>query len=51
MHCLHAVGVKIVQVIRVESWEYRKQTLHADRYHGGVGAGSQGFMTFCIGVA
>jgi len=44
-------GVKIVRVIRVESWEYRKQTLHADRYYGGVGDGSQGFMTFCIGVA
>jgi len=54
-------GVKIVRVIRVESWEvfpkylrnglkYSDQTLHADRYYGGPGAGSQEFMTFRIGV-
>jgi len=55
-------GVKIVPVIRVEVWEvfpkylrngleYSDQTLHADRYYGGAGAGSQEFMTFCIGAA
>jgi len=49
--------VKIVRVIRVESWdvfpkylrnglEYSDQTLHADRYYGAAGAGSQEFMTF-----
>jgi len=51
-----------VRVIRVESWEvfpeyprsgleYSNQALRADRYYGEVGAGSQEFMTFCIGVA
>jgi len=30
--------------------EYSDQTLHADRYCGRAGAGSQEFMTFCIGV-
>jgi len=55
-------GVKIVRVIRVESWEvfpkylrngleYHNQTLHVDRYYGGAGAGSQEFMTFRIGSA
>jgi len=55
-------GVKIVQVIRVESWKvfpkylrnglkYSDQTLHADRYYGGAGAGSEEFMTFRIGAA
>jgi len=54
--------VKIVRVIRVESLdifpkylrnglEYSDQTLQADRYYGGAGAGSQKFMTFCIGAA
>jgi len=53
---------KIVQVIRVESWEvfpkylrngleHSDQTLHADRYDGWAGAGSQEFMTFCIDAA
>jgi len=28
--------------------KYSDQTLHADRYCGGAGAGSQEFMTFCI---
>ena len=53
-------GVKIVRVIRVESWEvfrkylrngleYCDQTLHADRYYGGAGAGSQEFIL--IGAA
>jgi len=31
--------------------EYSDQTLHADRYYGETGAGSQEFMTFCIGAA
>jgi len=31
--------------------EYSDQTLHADRYYGGAGAGSQEFMTFSIGAA
>jgi len=31
--------------------EYSDQALHADRYYGGAGAGSQEFMTFCIDVA
>jgi len=31
--------------------EYRDQTVHADRYYGGAGAGSQEFITFCIGAA
>jgi len=31
--------------------QYSDQTLHADRYYGGAGAGSQEFMTFCIGAA
>jgi len=30
--------------------KYSDQTLHADRYYGGPGAGSQEFMTFRIGV-
>jgi len=55
-------GRKIVQVIRVESWEvfpkylrngleYSDQTLLADRYYGGAGASSQEFMTFRIDAA
>jgi len=55
-------GVKIVQVTRVDSWEvfpkyprngleYSDQTLHADRYYRGTGAGSQEFVTFRIGAA
>ena len=54
--------VKTVRVIRVESWEvfpkylrngleHSDQTLHADRYDGWAGAGSQEFMTFCIDAA
>jgi len=54
--------VRIVRVIRVDSWavfpkylrnglQYSDQTLHADRYYGGAGAGSQEFMTFHIGAA
>jgi len=31
--------------------EYSDQTLHADRYYGGAGAGSQEFMTFRIDAA
>jgi len=31
--------------------EYSDQTLHADRYYGVGGAGSQEFMTLCTGVA
>ena len=31
--------------------EYSDQTLHADRYYGGTGAGSQEFVTFRIGAA
>jgi len=31
--------------------EYSDQTLRADRYYGGAGAGSQAFMTFRIGAA
>ena len=48
---------KIVRVITVESWEvfpkclrngleYSDQALHADRYCGVAGAGSQELMTF-----
>jgi len=55
-------GVKIVRVIRVESWEgfptylrngfeYGNQTLRADRYYGGAGAGSQEFVTLRTGAA
>jgi len=36
--------------LRIDS-EYSDQTLRADRYYGGAGAGSQEFMTFRIGVA
>jgi len=54
--------VKIVRVIRVDSWEvfpkylsngldYSDQTLPADRYCEGTGTGSQEFMTFGIGAA
>jgi len=49
---------KIVRVIRVEIWEIyqercgvQRPTLHADRYYGGAGAGSQEFMTFRINTA
>ena len=60
--CTLCCAVKIVRVIRVESWEvfpkylrngleYSDQTLHADRYYGGAGAGSQEFMTFCTVAA
>jgi len=31
--------------------EYSDQTLQADGYYGGAGAGSQEFMTFRIGAA
>ena len=31
--------------------EYSDQTLHADRYYGAAGAGSQEFMTFRTGAA
>ena len=31
--------------------EYSDQPLHADRYYGGAGAGSQEFVTFRIGSA
>jgi len=31
--------------------EYSNQALHADRYYGGTGAGSQEFMAFGIGAA
>ena len=30
--------------------EYTEQTLRADRYYGRAGAGSQEFMSFCIGA-
>jgi len=55
-------GVKIVRVIRVESWEvfptylrngfeYGNQTLCVDRYYGGAGAGSQECVTLRTGAA
>jgi len=58
---LHALtlccGIKIVRVTTIDSLEvfpkylrnsleYSDNTLHADRYYGGTGTGSQEFMTF-----
>jgi len=54
--------VKIVRVTRVDTLEvfpkylrngleYSDQALHADRYYGVTGAGSQEFMTFGIDTA
>jgi len=37
--------------ISQEHFGVQRPALHADRYYGGAGAGSQKFMTFRIGAA